>query len=64
LLRIDEVVDHRNAVTHGRETPDKIGRMYSRAEVVHRIAQMKSVCLLLISATEAHCANTARHRRK
>ena len=63
LYRINEVVDHRNAIAHGRETAESIGRRYSRVDVHNVMKQMRSVCLLLISATEAHCNDSALQRR-
>lgn len=63
LRRIDEVVGHRNAIAHGQDPAAVIGGRYSRAEILAITRQIKSVCLLLISAIEAQCANTARHRR-
>jgi hypothetical protein len=64
LRRIDEVVNHRNAIAHGRETAENIGRRYSRAEILHIIQQMKSVCLLLIMVIQNHCLDFSRHRRR
>jgi RiboL-PSP-HEPN len=32
--RLDGIVDERNAVAHGRRTPDEIGRSYTRQELV------------------------------
>lgn len=63
LLRIDEVVDSRNAIAHGRETPEDIGRRHTRADIQHAILQMKSVCTLLISVFQNHCATPSKHRR-
>jgi hypothetical protein len=63
LLRIDEVVEHRNAIAHGRETAEEIGRGYTRAEILKRIREMKSVCILLISAIQTHCEDSSRHCR-
>jgi len=63
LLRIDEVVNNRNAVAHGRETPDAVGRRYTRGDIHHRIEQMESVSKLFVSAIEAHCANPKKHCR-
>jgi|ERR1700723_778116 len=61
LHRVDEVVNHRNAVAHGRETAEAIGGRYSREDVLKINKQMKSVCLLFISAIEVHCADGLRH---
>jgi hypothetical protein len=46
--RINEVVGHRNLIAHGTETANDIGRRYTRADISHITAQMRSVCLLLI----------------
>ena len=63
LYRIDEVVGNRNKVAHGEEAASDIGRRYSRADLIHIIRQMKSVCFLLISIFEGFCADASRHRR-
>jgi hypothetical protein len=63
LYRIDEIVDHRNQIAHGNETAADVGRRYTRSEVTHRISQMKSVCLLLISVFDGFCADGSRHKR-
>jgi hypothetical protein len=61
LLRIDEVVRNRNAVAHGRETPDNVGKRYSGADVLHRLTQMRSVCLLFVSTMKGHCEKPEKH---
>jgi hypothetical protein len=61
LFRIDEVVNHRNQIAHGNETAADVGRRYTRSEVSHRIRQMKSVCLLLISVFDGFCADGTSH---
>jgi len=64
LHRINEVVEARNAIAHGRETADGVGRRFTRAEVLHAIQQMKSVCLFLISAIQNYCSDPNKHCRK
>jgi hypothetical protein len=64
LGRIDEVVNNRNSIAHGGETAEDVGRRYSRADILHSIRQMKSVCLLLISAIKKQCATPAAHKRR
>lgn len=64
LGRVDEVVDARNAIAHGRETAENIGRNHTRADVLQAFRQMQSVCLCLIQAIKMHCADAKRHRRK
>jgi hypothetical protein len=64
ISRINEVVNHRNEIAHGAETADKIGRRYTRSEIVHMVRQMKSVCNLQVSVFESYCSDGARHRRR
>lgn len=61
--RILEVVTHRNAIAHGEEGADGIGRRYTRSEVLHMIRQIRSVCFLLIDVFDKFCADSSRHRR-
>jgi hypothetical protein len=61
--RINEVVGHRNLIAHGTETANDIGRRYTRAEISHIAAQMRSVCLLLIDVFENYCADSSRQCR-
>lgn len=63
LVKIDEIVEHRNAIAHGRETPDQVGRRYTREDVLNTIRQMKRLCLFFVSEIESHCASASRHRR-
>lgn len=63
IQRIGEVVDHRNAIAHGRETAEDIGRRYTRSDIRKVIRQMKSVCMLLIRVLDAYCADPSRHLR-
>lgn len=62
--RIDEVVSHRNAIAHGSETAENIGRRYTRSEILHMTRQMQSVCILLISVFDSFCADHSLHRRR
>ena len=63
LFKIDEIVNNRNAIAHGRETADAVGRRYSRREIAHSIRQMKSVCLYLPFCLEQHCIIAEKHRK-
>jgi len=64
LERINQIVESRNAIAHGRDTAENIGRTHTRADVLQAFRQMKSVCLLLIQIIKQHCADGKRHRRK
>lgn len=63
LVRINEVVDNRNAVAHGGDTADSVGQRYTRTEILEIIRQVKSVCLLVVNAAEKHCSKKAAHCR-
>jgi len=62
-FRINEVVRHRNEISHGNETPETAGRTYTSAEVRKMIRQMRSVCNLLVSVFDGFCSDRNRHRR-
>ena len=61
--RVNEVVDHRNLIAHGSETPEEIGRRYTNEEIRKMISQMRGICILLISIFENYCSNPSRHVR-
>ena len=60
LHRINEIVDHRNAIAHGRDTAENVGRQYTRRDIDHRLRQSKSLCLYLISTVEEYCTDPAK----
>jgi len=55
-LQINELVENRNAIAHGREPPAEVGRRYSVREISKRISATKRVCLHVISSMENHCS--------
>ena len=62
--RIAEVVGHRNAIAHGRETPEDIGRRYTSSEIRKAIQQIESVCLLWITVFDDYSRKPERQRRR
>lgn len=60
---IEELVEHRNAIAHGRETPGRIGGRYSAQDVEHRIKQTEAICLHVTATLQTHCASAANLRR-
>ncbi len=54
--RIDEFVEHRNAIAHGRETADKIGCRFTDAEIAERITDTQAICLHVVNSFEDHCS--------
>lgn len=63
MQRISEVVDHRNAIAHGREAPEDVGRRYTHSEIRKAIHQMRGICLLWIRVFDRYCADRERHLR-
>jgi|SRR5208282_371393 len=61
--RLDEVVGYRNAIAHGSETAQNVGRQFSRKEIWKRIRLMKRVCLRIVAITSEHCSMPDRHCR-
>jgi hypothetical protein len=60
---IEELVEHRNAIAHGREKPEKIGGRFSDLDISARIDWTRDLCLHLITEMETHCADPANLRR-
>jgi hypothetical protein len=63
LYKIDEVVEMRNAIAHGRETAAAVGQRYTRRDIYRIIRQVKAVCLRLIMIVSEHCSDPSRQRR-
>ena len=64
FFRMDEVVDKRNAVAHGRETAEDVGGGFTEDEILQRIRRMKRVCLGFAGLMEEYCSNKKKHCRK
>ena len=62
--RIDEVVRNRNAVAHGRETAENVGKRYTQSDIQHVSRQMRNVCKFFIGILQPHFLNPAKHRRR
>jgi len=54
LGRIEELVENRNAISHGRRTPEDVGRRYSSQEIGSFMADTYAICNHIVSALEAH----------
>jgi hypothetical protein len=55
---INEVVENRNRVAHGRETAEAVGGRYSSADLDVRRMHMDQICNHIVAVLEAH-ANVA-----
>jgi hypothetical protein len=58
-----ELVEHRNAIAHGRKTAEEIGRSYTIAEIHQKINQTQNLCLHVVNTMQAHCSNPANFAR-
>lgn len=54
--RIDELVENRNAIAHGRESPANVGGRYSIDELEKRYTDIDEVCTYIIQSFET-CLN-------
>jgi hypothetical protein len=57
--RIDELVEHRNAIAHGRATAEEVGRRFSVGDIEGRINDTQDIYIHLISSMQLHCSNAA-----
>jgi hypothetical protein len=51
---IDEVVENRNAISHGRETADAIGGRYSSTDLEDRLRQLNLLANHILNVLETH----------
>lgn len=58
---IDEVVNNRNRIAHGEETPAEVGRRYSDADIRTRVQTMKRVCTRVVLLMSEHCSSPNLH---
>jgi len=54
LGRIEEFVENRNAISHGRRTPEDVGRRFSRQEIADRVIDTDAICNHIVGVLEAH----------
>jgi len=64
MLRIDEVVENRNKIAHGRETPEQIGGVYTHDDILDRIDHVENICRTFLNRIERFCKNSVLHKRK
>lgn len=63
LGRIEELVENRNAIAHGRRTPVDVGRRYSRADIEVRVQDTAEICNHIVETLREHVASGALLRR-
>jgi len=48
LCRIDELVENRNAIAHGRITADNVGRLYTKKDIEDRIDDVFAISIHIV----------------
>lgn len=52
--RIEELVENRNAISHGRHTPEEVGGRYSWQDISARVVDTDAICGHLVGTLDAH----------
>jgi hypothetical protein len=52
--RIDELVENRNAIAHGRRTAEEVGGRYSTSEIEKTIDDIEQISSYVVTQMEAH----------
>ena len=53
-LRIEELVENRNAIAHGRRTADEVGGRYSSLEIGKRIDDIEQISTYVVTQLDIH----------
>jgi hypothetical protein len=59
LGRIDELVENRNAIAHGRITATEVGRRYSIGDVTARVDDTEAICNHIVDTLRLHYGSGA-----
>jgi hypothetical protein len=51
---IEEMVENRNKIAHGLESPENVGRRYSANDIVERVRDTETICSYLVAKAQAH----------
>ena len=52
--RIDELVENRNAISHGRRTPEEVGSRYSWQDIASCVNDTEAIASHIVSSLELH----------
>jgi len=52
--RIEEIVELRNSIAHGKQSPSDIGQRFSSPELIKRVTDIDSICLHFLTNLENH----------
>jgi hypothetical protein len=61
--RIEELVEQRNKIAHGRERPDTVGRNFTVADLETRVNDIEAVCLYVVRTLDTHVSGAANLQR-
>ena len=56
LGRIEELLENRNAIAHGRRTASEVGRSYSLLEMDDRAVDIDRIANYVVATMDAHCS--------
>ena len=54
---IEELIENRHAIAHGRETAANVGRRYTILELHDKVAGTQVACLHILQVMESHCSH-------
>jgi HEPN superfamily RiboL-PSP-like protein len=52
--RIEELVENRNAIAHGRRTPEEVGGRYSVSDIEKRVIDIEQIAIYIVMQMETH----------
>ena len=61
--RIEEIVDSRNAISHGRQTAYEVGQRHSHSDMEHRINDIETIVSHVIDTMDQHCVDGLKEPR-
>jgi hypothetical protein len=60
---INEIVENRHLIAHGDESPLQVGSRFTRAEILHRMELMHTICIRIVRLIAEHSNDPAKHCR-
>jgi hypothetical protein len=55
--RLDELIENRNAIAHGRLAASEVGNRYTQRDIDRRLEDLNLLCLFFISKGETYIEN-------
>lgn len=53
----EPIAENRMAIAHGRTSPQEVGRLYSKSDIIKYHDNIKNYCSYVFSSFEAYCSN-------